>query len=277
MSTPKVQTGLTTAEAELSRQKHGSNTLELQEDRVLLNVLKEVVLEPMFILLLAACIIYFVVGQYQEGIIMLISIFIVAGISLFQEYRSKNAVQALKKLSAPHAKIIRNGNVVQIATEEIVVDDILLIEEGEIVAADGVILAANDFSLNESVLTGESFAVNKTAEEKHSVYKGTLVTSGSATIKVEAVGLKTMFGKIGLSMKEIRIEKTPLGVIMVGPYLLQYAFAFSVSCGSFADRFLESAVLTETAGFFGLPPVGIKLCAVIKFRSPAKPSATQGT
>jgi P-type Ca2+ transporter type 2C len=202
--------GLTLAEVELSRQKHGSNTLEMQEDRVLLQVLKEVVLEPMFILLLAACIIYFVLGQYQEGIIMLVAIFLVAGISLFQEYRSKNAVQALKKLSAAHAKVLRNNQVTKIATDEIVVDDLLLLEEGEIVEADGLIIIANDLTLNESILTGESFAVTKNADGISTVYKGTLVTSGSATVKVTAVGLKTMFGKIGLSLKEITIVKTPL-------------------------------------------------------------------
>ena len=69
---------------------------------------------------------------------------------------------------------------------------------------------ANDFTLNESLLTGESFAVTKVAENNNSVYKGTLVTSGSATVRVTAVGLETMFGKIGLSLKEITVVKTPL-------------------------------------------------------------------
>ncbi len=183
--------GLTTEQVKASRESYGSNTLELQENRLLLQVLKEVVLEPMFILLLAACIIYFVVGQYQEGIIMGVSIFIVAGISLFQEYRSKNAVGALKKISAAKAIVLRNGIIHPIATEEIVVNDILLLEEGEVVAADGLILTANDFSLNESILTGESFAVTKTADNNTIVYKGTLITSGSARVKVTAVGLKT--------------------------------------------------------------------------------------
>jgi Ca2+-transporting ATPase len=210
MNNLENNTGLTGEQVTESRLKNGSNTLEMQEDRVFLNVLKEVVLEPMFIILLAACIIYFTVGQYKEGIIMLVSIFIVAGISLFQEYRSKNAVLALKKLSASHAKVMRNGSVVQIPTEEIVVDDLLMLEEGEVVAADGLIITANDFSLNESILTGESFAVNKSADNESVVSKGTLVTSGSATVKVTAVGLKTTFGKIGLSLKEITIVKTPL-------------------------------------------------------------------
>ena len=121
-------TGLTEAAVKASRAQYGANTIEMQEDRLFLNVLKEVVLEPMFIILLAACIIYFAVGQYNEGIIMLVSIFIVAGISLFQEYRSKNAVLALKKLSASSANVIRNSATIQIPAEEIVTGDLLLLE-----------------------------------------------------------------------------------------------------------------------------------------------------
>jgi Ca2+-transporting ATPase len=162
----------------------------------------------MFILLLAACAVYFFIRQYDEGIIMLVSIFIVAGISFFQEFRSRNTIQALKKLSAPKVKVIRNGKEIKIASEEIVVNDIMRLEEGENISCDGKIVSENDFSVNESLITGESFAVYKNADED--VYKGTLVTSGSAIIKVTAVGNKTMFGKIGLSLQEIEVEKTPL-------------------------------------------------------------------
>ena len=250
----KIETqGLTEAEVIVSRKTFGSNTLEMHEDRVLLNVLKEVVLEPMFILLLSACIIYFAVAQFKEGSIMLVAIFIVAGISLFQEYRSKNAVLALKKLSAPTAKVLRNGGLLAIATEQIVVNDILLLEEGEVVAADGFILAANDFSLNESILTGESFAVNKTSDNHTIVYKGTLVTSGSATIQVSSVGLNTQFGKIGWSMKEITIVKTPLqnqirsfvrNMVWVGAiaFLLVVGFNYYQS-GNLVQSFLQGLTL----------------------------------
>ena len=202
--------GLTTEQVTNSRNLHGGNIVEVREAPVFLRVLKEVILEPMFILLLAACIIYFIVGQYQEGIIMLVSIFIVAGISVFQDYRSRNAVAALNKLSAAKATVMRNGLISKIPAEEIVVDDLLLLEEGEVVAADGLLVTANDFSLNESILTGESFGVTKTADNHDTVYKGTLVTSGSASVKVNAVGLQTEFGKIGLSLKEITVVKTPL-------------------------------------------------------------------
>lgn len=127
--------GLSAEAVAASRRLHGSNALEMQEERVFWQVLKDVVSEPMFIILVVACIIYFIAGKLQEGIIMLVSIFIVAGISFFQEYRSKNAIQALKKLSAAKANVIRDGQFIQIAAEEIVVGDLLQLEEGEIVAA----------------------------------------------------------------------------------------------------------------------------------------------
>lgn len=202
--------GLTNTEVEKSRIVYGDNAVHQGEKRLLLHVLKEIVFEPMFILLLAACLIYFFVGRSSDGIIMLVSIFIVSGISLYQEYRSQNAINALKKLSAPKSNVIRNGMQIKIPTEEIVAEDIVVLEEGEIISADGVIISAHDFSINESILTGESFPVDKTAENKDKVYKGTQVISGSAIIKVFAVGSKTMLGKIGLSLKEINILKTPL-------------------------------------------------------------------
>ena len=253
MTGSKNTNGLTTDQVKTSREKYGSNTLELQENRVFFHVVKEVVIEPMFILLLAACIIYFVVGQYQEGVIMLVSIFIVAGISLFQEYRSQQAVLALKKISAAKVNVLRNGVLSKVDSGDIVVDDLLVLEEGEIVAADGLILSANDFSLNESMLTGESFAVNKSAGNNNSVYRGTLVTSGSATIKVSAVGLKTMFGKIGLSLKEITKVKTPLqlqirsfvrNMVWIGgvAFLLVVGFNYYHS-GNLVQSFLQGLTL----------------------------------
>ncbi len=201
--------GLTDDEVVRSRQQYGSNKLLSTEDRTFFHVIKDVALEPMFILLLAACAVYFFMHQYDEGFIMLVSVFIVAGISFFQEYRSRNAVQALKKMSAPNAKVVRNGEAISVATDDIVTDDLLLLEEGESIAADGIIISANDFSVNEAIMTGESFPVFKN-EANEPVFRGTLVTSGSATIKITAVGNKTEFGRIGLALKEIEPAKTPL-------------------------------------------------------------------
>jgi Ca2+-transporting ATPase len=202
--------GLSDNEVLASRRQYGSNIFSADTNRTFIHVLKEIVTEPMFIMLLVACTIYFLMHQYKEGFIMLVSIFLVAGISFFQEYRSRNAIEALEKLSAPKAKVLRNGNIVKIATAEIVMNDLLWLEEGEIIEADGTVVSSNDFSVNESIITGESFQVFKEPESK--VYKGTLVTSGSATVQVTAIGDKTTFGKIGTSLKEIEEVRTPLQI-----------------------------------------------------------------
>jgi Ca2+-transporting ATPase len=205
-------TGLTAEQVIVSRRLHGNNGLDMGKEPIFFELIKDIVLEPMFILLLMACVIYFIVGQQREGFIMLVSIFIVAGISIFQEYRSKQAVSALKKISAAKASVFRDGIVIQIPVADIVQDDLLLLEEGEIIAADGLTVQANDFSVNESILTGEAFAIHKNAVLRDPVYKGTLVTSGSASILVGAVGANTEFGKIGLSLTKVKAIKTPLQV-----------------------------------------------------------------
>ncbi len=202
--------GLSPAEVQQNREQHGSNAIRKNGDRVLLQVLKEVVSEPMFILLLLACTLYFATGEIKEALIMLVSLFLVAGISIFQDYRSRNAVNALNRLSATRALVIRDGQSQRIEADEVVQNDLLLLEEGEIVPADGLLLNANDFSVNESLLTGEAYAVFKSPQDNANVYRGTLVTSGSAVLQVTAVGTKTLFGKIGGSLEAITVVKTPL-------------------------------------------------------------------
>ncbi|MEO6290246.1 MAG: cation-translocating P-type ATPase [Ginsengibacter sp.] len=226
--------GLSDAEVESSRQIHGSNITLAAEKRVFVYVLKEIVLQPMFILLLVTCFIYFFAGQYTDGFIMLVAIFIVAGISLYQEYRSENAINALKKLSAPKSNVVRNGIQVKILTEDLVVGDLAVIEEGDIISADGNIVSSHDLSINESILTGEAMPVGKSADSNDEAYKGTQVTSGNATLKVTEIGSETKFGKIGLSLKEITIIKTPLQIqinsfVRIMVWIGGIAFLFVVS------------------------------------------------
>ncbi len=226
--------GLSDKEVQASREMHGNNNTLAAEKRVFVHVLKEIVLQPIFILLLVACFIYFFAGQYTDGFIMLVAIFIVAGISLYQEYRSENAINALKKLSAPKSNVIRNGMQLQILTEEMVVGDMAVIEEGDIISADGEIISSHDLSINESLLTGEAMPVSKSADSNDKVYKGTQVTSGNAVLKVTEIGSATKFGKIGLSLKEITIIKTPLQIqinsfVRIMVWIGGIAFLFVVS------------------------------------------------
>ncbi len=153
--------GLSNEEVTSSRAKNGSNSLEYQEKNHFLMSLLEMVKEPMFLLLVVAASIYYISGDYGDGVFMTVAIFLVAAISLFQEARSRNAIESLKKLSQPKSKVIRNGELVEIPSEEIVVGDFIQVEEGTFIPADGIIIQSNDFSVNESILTGESLSIFK--------------------------------------------------------------------------------------------------------------------
>ncbi len=211
MSGSEQYTGLSESEVIQTRLKFGTNRLLESGNHRLFHVLKEVVLEPLFILLVLTSLIYFLLGENNEGIIMLIALSFVSGISIFQETRSRNAVDELNKLSAPLAKVIRDGMLIRISSDELVMDDMIVVEDGDLIPADAVIIRMNDFSVNESLLTGESLPVFKVASpEMQYIYRGTHVVSGACTARVTAVGKSTRFGKIGESLREIGSGKTPL-------------------------------------------------------------------
>ena len=206
-------TGLSDLEVLESAKKHGTNSVEHQKKNHFLNSILDIVKEPMFLLLFTATSIYFITGDYGDGIFMAFAIVFVMAISVFQESRSRNAIEALKKLTQPKCKVIRNSQLIEIPTEEIVIGDCVQLEEGAFIPADGIILSSNDFSVNESILTGESLAVFKSNEsENKQVFQGTIVASGLAICEVTAIGNKTQLGKIGSSLNAIEEEKTPLQI-----------------------------------------------------------------
>jgi P-type Ca2+ transporter type 2C len=205
--------GLTDQEVITARKQKGANVQDFKKNYGLITALKDVVTEPMFILLLVASAIYFITGNFSDGIFMASAIVIVSAISLYQDSRSRNAIASLKLLTRPHSKVIRNGKTVDINTDEIVTGDYMIVEEGTAVPADGIIIQSNDFSVNESILTGESLSVFKSAsEEDHFVYQGTSVAGGLAICKVMQIGRETKLGKIGQRLDAISEEKTPLQI-----------------------------------------------------------------
>jgi Ca2+-transporting ATPase len=207
----KLITGLSNDEVVASRNKWGFNSLEHQQKNHLLISIIEIVKEPMFLLLFVAASIYYITGDYADGIFMTIAILLVAAISLFQEARSRNAIDALKKLSQPKSKVIRNGEIIEIPSEEIVIGDCIQVQEGTFIPADAVIIQSNDFSVNEAILTGESLSVfKKELSEINIVFQGTIVATGLAICEVTAIGNQTSLGKIGKSLESIEEEKTPL-------------------------------------------------------------------
>jgi Ca2+-transporting ATPase len=203
--------GLTQKQVLEAREKYGYNSLNFKNESGILFAIKSLVKEPMVILLIVTSTIYFVTGNTGDGIFLACAIVLVSAISLFQESRSRNALEKLKTFTQPKCKVIRDGEVVEINSEELVIGDSMMIEEGTTVPADGLIAHSNDFSVNESLLTGESFSIFKNLTEgNNSVYMGTMIASGLAIATVTAVGNKTKLGKIGKSIGEVQKEKTPL-------------------------------------------------------------------
>ncbi len=217
--------GLTEAEVQAARLQYGRNEMEFRAQSELWLAIKRTVTEPMMVLLFVAAAIYFVSGKTGDGIFLCFAIVFQTSLSLYQYSRSKNALEKLKMLTQPKCKVVRGGVVVEVDTADVVVGDSLMVAEGAAIVADGIITHSNDFSVNESVLTGESMPVTKNSlSEDNRIYKGTTVSGGLAIATVTAVGNASRLGQIGTSMEAITEEKTPLE-IQIGHFVRYMALA----------------------------------------------------
>lgn len=209
---PFLFQGLNDQEVARSRGAHGSNALESHKDQSLWAAVKGTVTEPMFLLLLAAAGIYFMLGEWAEAWFMTGAILLVGGISFYQDQRSRRALEELEEFTAPKARAIRNNRVVELHADELVVGDHAVVNEGEMVPADGQVVHANDFAVNESILTGEAFPVGKTVTEGREgmAYRGTQAVGGLAVISITAVGKDTELGRIGGALAGMQAQRSPL-------------------------------------------------------------------
>ena len=205
-------TGLSNDEIIASRSKFGNNALKAASNFTFLRSLISIFKEPMVVLLLIAAAIYFFNKSYDDAVFLAFAILFVAAIEIYQNTKTKNALDKLKDLSQPQTLVYRNKIRSYIPSDELVVGDIMVMEEGAAITADAELLELNNFSVNESVLTGESLSVYKDLSTNNQVFKGTSVASGSAITRVTAVGNTTKIGKIGISIDNISVEKTPLEV-----------------------------------------------------------------
>ena len=201
--------GLTDQEVLTSRAKNGTNQLIFKKENGLWNVMKRLAKDPMVLMLLVASIIYFISGKTADGIFLVSAILFQSGISFFQDARSTNALEKLKDFIIAKTKVIRDGKTTEIKSEELVVGDAIIVEEGTAIPADAIIVQSNDFSVNESILTGESLAIEKNTDNNQ-IFKGTHVVGGLAIAEITAIGNNTSLGKIGKSLESIEEEKTPL-------------------------------------------------------------------
>ena len=211
--------GLSAQEVNVRQQQYGLNELLSEKKHTFLEKVLQILKEPMFLLLFGTALLYFLLGDPKDGVIMLGFVTFMAGINLFQEWRTDRTLQALKDMSSPKVRVIRDEEMESIDSRRLTVGDLFIIEEGEKIAADGKILEMFDLGVDESTLTGESEVVWKKltleqGEEGHwrrdRCYAGTTVTQGSAVIEVTAVGKNTAFGKIGNDILTAPDRPTPL-------------------------------------------------------------------
>jgi len=209
-----IKTGLSEKEAAEKIRQSGFNELPAAKSKNITGIALEVIQEPMFLLLISCGILYIILGDYREGIVLLCTIFIIIFITFYQYQKTEKAIDALRQLSSPRALVIRDGKEVRIPGREVVTEDIILLHEGDRIPADAVLLEGWNLTVDESLLTGESVAVQKnnfmTDEKNHLLFSGTLVVQGKGIAKVLATGQQTRFGKIGSSLESIDADETRL-------------------------------------------------------------------
>lgn len=210
--------GLSEAEASRRLKKDGYNEIPSSKGRSILATAWDVAREPMFVMLFACGTIYLLLGDIHEALMLLGFVFVVAGLTLYQERKAERALEALRDLSSPRALVIRGGKRSRIPGREVVQDDLIVLAEGDRIPADAVVLSCSNLSSDESLLTGESVPVSKVAwdgvremsrpggEDLPFIFSGTLVIQGQGVARVRAIASDTEMGKIGKALQTLEAE-----------------------------------------------------------------------
>ena len=261
----KTPRGLSSAEARARLEREGYNELPLTRQRSTVAIAVEVAREPMFLLLIVSVAIYLGLGDLREALVLSFSLFVILGITIFQERKTERALEALRDLSSPRALVIRDGEQQRIAGREVARGDILILTEGDRVPADAVLLACNDLMVDESLLTGESVPVRKIASDGSAkatrpggddlpfVYSGTMLVQGRGVARALATGANTEIGKIGKALQKLEPDETFLqkrsavmirGFAAVGLSLCAVVIVlYGATRGNWLDGFLAGIAL----------------------------------
>lgn len=260
-----ISKGLSQAEVQQRRSSFGYNELPSTKARSNWAILLGVIREPMFLLLVACGTLYLILGDLQEALMLLGFVFIVMGITLYQERKTERALEALRDLSSPRALVIRDGERIRIPGREVVVGDLLILVEGDRVPADSYVLESSNLSIDESLLTGESVPVHKQlwdgkqqsiqpgGDDLPFVYSGSLVVGGNALAQSYAIGELSELGKIGKSLQSVKEEETKLSretgrlvknIAIIGAGLcLVVVVLYYLTRGNLIDAFLTGITL----------------------------------
>jgi len=245
--------------------RNGFNELPSQKKQNIFFILLNTLKDPVFILLLGGVSIYLLVGKYNDALVLLTFVLLVIGMTFYQERKTEKALDALRDLSSPRAIVVRNGVRERIAGKDVVVDDILILQEGDRIPADAIILSCQNLSIDESLLTGESLTVRKSVwkagakmthpggDDRPYIYSGTMIVQGHGMAKVIAIGSQTEMGKIGKALQTIKHEDTLLKketakmiqtFIIVGVTIgILIMIAYGLTKGNWIEAFLAGLTL----------------------------------
>ncbi|MBQ8905947.1 MAG: cation-translocating P-type ATPase [Ruminococcus sp.] len=261
--------GLSDSAVAESRAKHGANVIAEEKQKSIVRVFFEQFADLLVIILIAASIISMLSDNLESAIVILVVITMNAILGTVQHVKAQKSLDSLKAMSAPNARVIRNGNQVEIPASEVVVGDILLIEAGNVAAADGRILEAASLQVNESALTGESVNVIKSTEKLDAtelalgdrvnmLYSGSNVANGRAVVAVTGVGMDTEIGKIASLMQNAKKKKTPLqvsldqfskvlSIVVIGICILVLLLSYFVNGQPLTDALMFAVALAVAA------------------------------
>jgi Ca2+-transporting ATPase len=266
-------TGLSEAEARARLASEGYNELPSPDRRTLLKIVLEVVREPMLALLLGGGAVYLALGDLKEALILLVFASLSVVITVVQEARTERVLEALRDLTSPRALVIRDGMRKRISGREVARGDLMVLSEGDRVAADAVLLQAQDIQADESLLTGESVPVRKLArddadaataqrpggDDQPFVYSGSLVVRGSGLAEVTATGQHSEIGKIGVALGSVQTEaprlqiQTRALVRTFGAIAGVFTLLVVVLYGTLRDGWLDAVLAGITVGMSMLP------------------------
>lgn len=268
--------GLTSEQAQKLQEQFGKNELTDKKKQSFFSKVIHIICQPMFLLLIVAAVIYFILGEPRDGSIMLVFVFGIISIDVIQEWKTDRTLNALKDLSAPQVTAIRDGKEQIISSVDLVPNDLMIIMEGVKIPADGEVVKASDLCVDESTLTGEAEGVWKVTVDnadnnstdywrKDYCYAGTQVTQGSATIRVDKIGATTEYGKIGANVASAPQSPTPLqkqtsklvklcaGIAAVLFALVSVITYFNIPDHVFGDRIVESILAGITLAMAMIP------------------------
>jgi Ca2+-transporting ATPase len=266
------RSGLSEAEAKARLLQYGANELKVKKKTPPVLVFLKQFLSPLIYVLIAAVIISFAVQHYMDALVILGVLLLNAIVSFMQESRAEKAMEALVHMTAPKAKVRRDGELKQIPARAVVPGDILLLETGDRVPADARLIELSNLKINEATLTGESMPIDKhagvlgegvpIAERKNLAFIGTTVNYGRATAVAVRTGMSTELGKIAGAIREVKAEKTPLqkSISTLSRYLiiiLLSVIAFMVVAGLLKGLDRLEVVLLAVAAAVSVIPEGL--------------------